>query len=383
MRAIYFLASSLILLLSSCNSSETTSELETPSSNEWELEILDSIQVDYLGDLNLLAVHPEGNHFLFGSTEDNRLILTDNKGKITNTFEEPKDSPKSVGQLTTAATFFGNQIVVLGMNKLVTYDLDLQFIKSEKTPKIGRSMYYIGFDFLKPIKVNEKEQLLAFNGGPQNEISSNQPEYYQEYNTFELIDLNLGTFTPVVPFHPRSRFLSGEAFDFLRPNFQVDGSSIYFAYTNDSLLYSYDLALGQDSFQAKKIPFDKFLLNPGYQMKGQIDYETPRDREGGIWGFFLSNGNILMTYNSGIELENMPDMNQDREELIKEMGKLNPLKWIVMDENGNFSSPKLTDSKYSLSRNDVQGYLWAKQNKYVLEEEPDFEVFYKLQLKRK
>ena len=378
-----YLLLGFLVSLFSCTSSETKNENTEGLSNEWELLILDSIQVDYLGDINLLAVHPEGTHFLFGSSDDNKLILTDNKGEITSIFDEPTDSPKSVGQFTSAATFFGDEIVAMGMNKLVIYDLDFQFIKSEKTPKIGRSMYYIGFDFLKPISINGKEQLLSFNGGPKNEIPSNQPEYYQEYNTFELIDLDENSFTPVVPFHPRSRFLSGEAFDFLRPNFQVDGSTVYFAYTNDSLLYSYDLALGDESFEAINIPFDEFLLNPGYQMKGQMDYETPQDQEGGIWGLFLSQENVLITYNSGIELENMPDLNQEREQVIKEMGRLNPMKWIVMDEKGNFSAPKLTDDKYSLSRTDSQGFLWAKQNKYILESEPEFEVFYKIQLVQK
>ena len=118
-------------------------------------------------------------------------------------------------------------------------------------------------------------------------------------------------------------------------------------------------------------------------MKGSPDYETKTDREGGIWSFFKIEDNHLMTYTSGIELENMPDMTQDREILIQELGKLNPVKWLVLNQNGESSKPQLLSDKYTLNRQDTHGFIWAEQNVYALEEEPEYAVFYKLKLAQK
>ncbi|TXE06691.1 hypothetical protein [Algoriphagus aquimarinus] len=383
MKKINALFTCSILLAFACSSPKNNEENQSINSNEWELQIVDSIQVDYLGQLMLLAIHPDGNHFLFGNSANNHLILTDGKGDIITTYEEPADAPTSVGPLTTSATFLGDQIIAMGNNRLAVYDLKLQFLKSLKFPPIGRGMYYNGFDFLQPISLQGENELLGFIGGPQNDIPSNQPEYYSQYNLFELFNLDQETFSPVVPFHEKSRFLNGEAFDFLAPKFQVDGSKVSFVYSNDSLLYSYDLSVEQDSFKAQSIPFDKFLLNPGYPMKGSPDYETKTDREGGIWSFFKIGDNHLITYTSGIELENMPDLTQEMEILIQELERLNPMKWLVLDENGKSSRPQLVSDKYRLNRQDNHGFIWADQNVNSLEEEPEYAVFYKLKLVQK
>lgn len=377
------LFSCTIIIVFACSSPKSESEDQLSTSTEWELQILDSIQVDYLGQLILLAIHPEENHFLFSNSANNHLILTNGKGDILATHEEPADAPTSVGALTTSATFLGDQIIATGRDRLAVYDLELQFQKSIKFPPFGRETYYIGYDFLKQISVKGKDGLLAFIGGPQNNMPSNAPEYYAQYNLFEMIDLDQETFSPVIPFHPKTRFLSGEAFDYLQPKFQVEGSTVYFVYTNDSLLYSYDLGEGPDSFKAQAIPFDKFLLNPGYPMQGSYDYETKKDREGGIWDYFKIGENHLMTYTSGIELENMPDMTQEEDVLIKESGRLNPFKWIVLTKTGDISSPQLMNGKYSLSRADSDGFIWGKKSTYHLNVEPEYEVFYKIQLVQK
>jgi hypothetical protein len=346
MKKINALFTCSILLSFACSSPKEESENQLTNSNEWELQIVDSIQVDYLGQLVLLAIHPDGNHFLFGNSSNNHLVLTDGKGDIITTYEEPADAPTSVGALTTSATFLGDQVITTGNNRLAVYDLKLQFLKSLKFPPIGRG--------IQPISLQGENELLGFIGGPQNDLPSNQPEYYSQYNLFELINLDQEAFSPLVPFHEKSRFLTGEAFDFLSPKFQVDGSKVSFVYSNDSLIYSYDLAVGQSSFTAQSIPFDKFLLNAGYPMKGGPDYETKTDREGGIWSFFKIGENHLMTYTSGIEMENLPDMTQEEDVIIKEFGRLNPLKWLVLNENGESSRPQPVSEKFRLNRQDSQ-----------------------------
>lgn len=366
----------------SCSADRTD---ETAVLPEYEFVIVDSLQIDHLEPLTLLDIHVGKELFLLSAENDNSLFLADKSGEIIAKFDEPGDSPTAFGNNTGSGAFFDDQLVIMGRTRFAVYDLDFNFQRGFKLPYSPSGMFYLGFDHLQSVVENGKTKLLAFTGGAQTETQSNQPAYYSEYNAFDLIDVDSGTFSPVVSFHPRSRFLSGEAYQFLQPKFHVDGNRLSFVYTNDSLLYSYDLNKGNSSFAAAAVPFDSFLLNDGFPMNGQPDYETKKGRQGGIWGYFKVGENHLIMYTSGIKLENMPDLAQEEEVLIEEIGRLDPLKWIVMDETGKSSLPQTPPIKYSIhiGRMDSEGYFWAPQNIYALEEELDLLTFYKLKLVQK
>ncbi len=379
MKAISALPGAICIVFFSCSSEKNSDAVHLP---DYEFVIVDSLQVDHLGSLALLDIHEEKELFLFSSGDDNRLFLTNQSGEIISTFEEPGDSPTAFGSKTGSGTFVGDRIVIMGRTRFAIYDLDFNFQHGFKLGYPSSGMFYLSFDHLQPAIQNGKAKLVAFTGGAQTEASSNQPEYYSEYNTFDLIDLDSGTFTPVLPFHPKSRFLSGKAFDFIAPIYQVNGNEVSFVHKRDSLLYTYNLDQ-PDSFTATRIPFDDFIMKEGYPMKGKIDYETPSGREGMIQSYFKVGDLNLVIYYSGIKLENMPDMTLERDSLVKVFGKLNPEKWLVLDDAGHSSAPRATYDKFRPSRVDSEGNLWAMQNTYILDEEPDLVTYYKLKLVQK
>ena len=377
MKLISLFITVLCISFYSCSSDQTAGVYALP---EYEFEIIDSIQVDHLGTLILLDVHEEKGLFLFSCEENNHLFLTNKSGEIISTFDEPADSPSAFGSHTGAGTFLGDQIVIMGLPRFGIYDLDFNFLRGFKMPYFPSGMFYLSFDHLQPVMKGGKQKLLAFSGAAQTETPPNQQEYYQEYNTFDLIDVDSGTFTPVVPFHPQSRFLSGEAFRFIAPSYQAH--EVSFVHKRDTLLYSYSFDR-PDAFAAKRIPFDTFIMNKGFPMSGEPDYETPTDREGMIHSYFKVGDLHLISYQSGIKLENLPDRSLDKESFSNELTRLNPMKWVVMDDSGNHSTPQVMDRKFNLSRTDSEGNLWAAQNIYVLEEEPDLVTYYKLKLVQK
>ena len=373
--------SALCIAFYSCSQESTDASGVLP---EYEFTTIDSMQVDHLGSLILLDIHEEKELFLFSSGDDNNLILTDKSGEIISTFNEPGDSPTAIGSHTGAGTFLGDRIVMMGRTRFAVYDLEFNFLNGFKMPYSPSGMFYLSFDHLQPVIQDGKNKLLAFTGGAQTETPSNQPEYYQEYNTFDLIDVDSGTFTPIVPFHPQSRFLHGEAFRFIAPIFRAHENQVSFVHKRDTLLYSYSLDQPED-FSATPIPFDEFIMNKGFPMSGEPDYETPTDREGMIHSYFKVGDLNLLTYQSGIKLENLPDRSLDQEALAKEFARRNPTKWIVIDSTGKISLPQTSKDKFSITsaRIDSEGFIWAAQNTYVLEEEPDLVTYYKLQLVQK
>ncbi len=349
----------------------------------YALEIVDSVQVDFIGNLQLVAVYAEKDLFLFLEFRQKKLILTDRRGEILSSFDQPSDSPISYGNIACAATFVGDSIVVLGPQKLVMYDLDFKYIRSHPKPYAGKGMIYSGYDHLQKANINDDTKLVAFTGGPQHEAATNQKAYYIHFNTLDLIHLDSGEFSPIVPLHPNSRYFQGAAFNMIRPMFQVNENLIQFVFATDTLFHTYDLSLPEKQFSVEGIPFDHFILNPGYPIGGQEDYDTPKPKEAVIEGYFNINKKDLILYRSGLSLEDTPARGTaSREEWMEINATLNPLKFLVRESKGVYSKVGYCPRLFTPTQVDEKGRLWAHQHVEYLENEPDFFTIYQVELVR-
>ena len=190
----------LINCFFSCGSKDN----DNLSDTSYALEIVDSVQVDFLGNLQLYAVHSTKDLFLFHEFQQNQFILTDKNGEVLSTFDQPGDAPSSYGNTACAATFVGDSIVVMGQQKVVIYDLNFDFIKSHQKPYAGQGMTYSGFDHLHKVNIGDETNLVAFTGGAQHPVATNQEDYYNHFNTFDLISLDSGGFVPITPCIPKA-----------------------------------------------------------------------------------------------------------------------------------------------------------------------------------
>ena len=235
---------------------------------------------------------------------------------------------------------------------------------------------------LQPAKFNNKDILLSFSGYPQTPYAPNQPQFYNDYNTFDLIDLQTKTLTPLLSLHSKSRYKNGKAYYFIQPIYQEENNNLWFVHNTDQNFYSADLNSLPSSFNSVKILFDKFLLKPGHEMNQKPDYSKNKDMKGVILNFRMDSNHILF-YKSGLEASKQPDLFGDQDQVRNQLDRLNPTKWIIVDETGKTTKPKLASKKYNPHIVDSQGILWANQNVTILEEEPDRVTFYKLKLIQK
>ncbi|WP_162340442.1 hypothetical protein [Cyclobacterium salsum] len=353
---------------------------DTAAVNSYTLEIVDSVQVDFLGNPQLIAVHSAKDLFIFHEYRQNKLILTDRKGELLSTFDHPSDAPTSYGNTACAATFVGDHIAVLGPQKLVIYDLDFNFIKSHQKPYAGKGMLYSGYDHLQKAEVNDEIYLVAFTGGPQHPAATNQEAYYTHFNTFDLIHTDTGGFTPITALHPKSRYFQGEAFNFIRPVFQVNEDLIQFVFATDTLFHTYDLSRQGNELSIEGIPFDQFILNPGYPLGGREDYDKPKPTEGVIKGYFNINKKDLILYQSGLPLEDKPAQGTPREVWNEINARLNPLKFLVREAEGVYSKVGYCPPLFTITHVDEKNRLWARQNVEILDQEPEFFTFYQVAL---
>ncbi|MFD2033271.1 hypothetical protein ACFSKL_00635 [Belliella marina] len=351
----------------------------------YELEIVDSLMIDFLGSLELISVDADNDLFLFdGGGDKSHLLTVDRSGNIISEFNKPKDAPDAFGQFVLGGTFVDDKIAILGRSLFNIYDKELKLEKSFKKTYPHRGMIYSSFDHLQVGTKNDTTVLLTFTGGPQTEASPNSKNYYQNYNTLDLIDSQKESFEPIIPFHPNSRYAKGEeAYNFIKPLFQVKNNIISFVHQNDFYFYQFDLDNHATTFHAEKIPFDKFLLNKGFAIGGQEDYNTPKDLEGDITQFFQIGDKHLIGYKSGLKLEEMPGPEFSDEERWNKIMKLNQQKYLVRESNGKYSQPTIASNLYRISRADSKGRIWAHQNTNALDYEPDLVTLYELKLVKK
>lgn len=367
----------LITCLFSCGSTNN----ENSPNTSYTLEIVDSVQVDFLGNLQLYAVHSARDLFLFHEFRKNQFILTDKNGKVLSSFDQPGDAPTSYGNTPGSATFVGDSIVVMGRQKLVIYDLNFDYIKSHKKPYAGKGMFYSGYDHLQKANIANETHLVAFTGGPQHPAATNQEAYYSHFNTFDLINLDSGGFVPITPLHPESRYNQGKAFNFIRPMFQVNEDKIHFIFATDTLFHTHDLSNPENELTVEGIPFDDFILNPGYPLGGSEDYDTPKPKKGEVKSYFKVDKKDLILYQSGLSLENTPLRGTtSREEWNEINARLNPLKFLVREAEGVYSEVGLCPTNFTPTHVDGKNRLWARQHVELLDQEPEFYTIYQVAL---
>ena len=373
---------SLALVIWGCNSSDRNSNL---SSSDWELEIVDSLQIQSLEGLDLMDVHPERGLFLFNVQKENApMILTDKNGEILQRLDVPKDAPTGFGGICSGAIFAGDSILIQGRRGVYSYDLGFNFLSRLNRPYPPKGVMYVGFDHIRTAKTYEGPALISFSGNPQTDFPPNQREFYENFNGLDLIPVSTLEFKPIAPLHPESRYLSsGKAFNFISLTFSVSNSQLTFAHPSDSLLYDMDLMDSTLKQTATKIPFDKFVLRDGFPYGSQEDYDGPTDYEGQLSNIFKVGDNDLLLYYSGIKKEDLPPLTQDRASRRSEINRMNPQKWMVRDAQNKFTKPKLASPKYRIVRVDSQNRIWAMQNVNQLEEEPEVVTVYQLKLIRK
>ena len=98
-----------LILVFSCDS-----KLErTEESMEFELEVVDSIQIPVLEYLTLLDVHSTKELFLFNlDGENSPIILTDAQGQEISRLQVPNDAPTGFGGYCSAGIFVGDTVVI-------------------------------------------------------------------------------------------------------------------------------------------------------------------------------------------------------------------------------------------------------------------------------
>lgn len=369
-------------ILPASDISENEPELpENIELGEFSLDAVDSIQVDFLGIANLLAVHPDRDLFLFMEGRmGEKLFLTDRKGTILRRLNKSKDDPSGYGGVCSGANFVGDTIVVMGSMGTYLFDLQFNFLKNFKKDFLGM-MVAIGIDNVAGAQLGKDNGVLYFNQMAKNNFAYNSPDYYKNFNTLEFLDFETGKIKPILPLHPLSYLLKTQkAFQSHPTQFKVQNNRLSFVYHLEPAIYDVNLQDPQLKQSRTRIPISNFIADPGFPF-GTV--KSPNDQDdyaGSVFGLFKSGPYDLIIFQRGLEREKWPVGIYDHEEMTREMKRRNPDQWLLRVNGKEFTQPKPLSTRFKNLRSDSKGRIWAMQNVADLEEEPDAITIYQLKI---
>ncbi|PZX50199.1 hypothetical protein [Algoriphagus chordae] len=245
MKYRYFLTLWAFASFFSCSSSDKVEQdIDTTLSYEWQL--VDSLDLEILGNPMLTDVNSEGSKLMFFDSPSKEIITTDDQGEIIHAFSKEEDTPDAYGFKLESPGFYGeNQITVYGMNGLFIYDLDGTMQHKISHPESlggASSMNFIGKS-TETVKFGNQVYLLPKSVRPRNSFPGQQ-EFYDSYRAVELVDVQAEYMTEMIPFETGSHFLNGKGYiesDYSAAYEAKDGK-LYFVHGGDPQLYVYTLS---------------------------------------------------------------------------------------------------------------------------------------------
>jgi hypothetical protein len=360
-----------------CTEGEKVSE-NSSDSNEWELMILDSIQVEYLAEVRE-GIFSNGTGVIkdiSGST----LVKFDSLGNILIKKDFPKEGPESVKGLETLVEHNGEYFGTTSFSDIYHLDANLNLKESLKMPFTGEAR---GGAYNRKNIAFWKEKILLWYPG-RNGVSPYIDHFYRDYPLLEFYDPNTKTSKPVVRTPLTSKFSSDEFFGRPSINFTIENDSLYLTFSNEPLLHVY--AIG-DSIQWERSvnmePTD-FKLIPG--QKTPVTYqEMMKMNEAQIHGIYSDPNHVIVSYHGGIDGDTFGNNNLKERENFFRYPEFRKHYLKIYRHGYGWSNELIIPSKVKtiLNIESVEKPFYALRNDDFIGEEQDYITFYKLQLVRK
>ncbi|QYH39737.1 hypothetical protein GYM62_13440 [Algoriphagus sp. NBT04N3] len=358
---------------------KTEIEQNTPESNVWELEIVDSIQVDYLG--RIWSADFKNGYGYLKDISTNSLVKFDTLGKIISQKTYPEQGPFAVYFFSSTAISENDELYASTYREVIHhFDKDLNLLKNYEMPFISesrggrRNAKNIGF---------WKDKILLWYPG-RDGISPYIEHFYRDYPLLELFDPASQTSDSLIRLAPTSKFNSDLFFDTPSIQFSISGDYLYLALGNDPQVHRYSLA--EEGKWLESIPFKPSEFHVIEGQKKPVGYVSGNTMyEATIESLYSMEDTLVVYYNGGIseeifqqydlkKPENYPMYPDFRKQFLK----------IYHPESGLSNEIILPPSiDFILNIESLNKPFYALRHDEYLGEEQDYLIFYKLQLKRK
>lgn len=259
----------IFLGLSACNG-ENETEGEAKLNEVFSLEIVDSLQIDYLGQIYLLDRNSK-DQYLLQDRQRNSYMVADAKGQIIHEFIITEDDRDYPGISFESPSFYKDDLIVFNAQKgLHFFDFDGKL--QSKTDEALESNVYIsrmGVKAIFEVTWGDKEYLLtnrlSFMGG-----DANAQAFYDDFRALNRFDPETQAIEAFAPLTPASLYQDGKYHSSgrLLNRFDMEGNQLALVYAKDPHVYVYELGT------------DSLLLKQTLSLEEEILYlDTQRERE--------------------------------------------------------------------------------------------------------
>jgi hypothetical protein len=356
-----------------CGSSE---ESISEGSNEWELVIEDSIQVDYLGTVHG-AEFNNGKGIIFNFKE-NKLIQFDESGKILHEQAYPFDGPDKVFypmqlKTTTEGELYGASFV----GWLYEFNADLTFKREIKLPFLTEAIDGSG---TRRVLDQWKEHLILYYPG-RDGANPYDPFFFRDHFLLEKVDPKTGSAEPLIRIPTTSRYASDNYYERPWVNFGVLGDTLYLTLDNEPMIHLYDLTRNGEYLKTIHFQPSKFEDNGEHSKPYQyISHTTMLD--GRIKQLFPTKEGIVLTYDEGIkeEIFIQNELKEPKNFALYPNFQNQVLKVLHLD--GTLSNELIIPKSISwlLGIESLNKPFFGLRNDDFLGEEQEYLTFYKLRL---
>lgn len=363
-------------ILVSCNQESKKSE---SLSNEWELVIVDSIQVDFMGEI-WMGTFENGKGIVKDITTQ-AVLQFDSTGKLLVNKIFPKDGPSKVDWFEGLIVDEEGKIFAsTSFNNIYHFDPDLNLIKTFEMPFAGEARG--GMRNARNLAKWKNNLLLWYPG--RDGISPYIDHFYRDYPLLELFEISSQTSIPLINTPPTSKFGTDEFFNRPYLQFTIESDSLYLTFSNEELIHVYSLPNGKWARSFSFYPSD-FKLFPG--QKAPVTYEQMMTMsEARITGIYSDPKHLILTYDGGIDSDTFLQNELKKKENFHRYSEFNTSFLKVFSfEKGTWSNEVKIPAKIDLILNieSTEKSFYALRNDEWLGEEQDYITFYKLKLVRK
>lgn len=380
---IFFLLS--LLIAAACSSPETNEENVLP---DLELHIQDSIQVDYIGLLNLMDVNLKHESILLFDPQKMQFVISDFEGKIISEFKKERDAPDGFGFYPMAAGRFNEKgnITIVSPQGIFEYDFEGNLISSSKVPRDEQLPFSGRFDALKEIEFVDDKILLS-GLIARGEFNKTEPEFYENFLQLVWADPETGKFEQFLHLDSASIFQNNMSHEpsTLSANFVVNGNQLFVITGSDPFLNIHDINPPYQKQTRIALDLPNYRLNQGEDPKKADPQAISFDPSfGNIQKMAKLNNLLFISYENGyddLDALTYQEIKSPEEwrEFNERIGKKYKTHFLILDMEGNkladFESPDKLN-KVFVSR---EGSLWfiSKPNPDV---EEDFVKIYKVDI---
>jgi len=378
MRKEFLFLSIPFVLVFACGEKKESSQ-EKSISNEWELVILDSIQVDYLGTVGG-ADFKNGIGVLYDFKE-NKLIKFDDSGKILHEQSYPTEGPSKVQYPTQIKILQeGNIVAASFIGWLYEINPDLSFKREIKLefPTEAKD----GGGLLKNLDVWNGKIISYYPG--RDGANPYDPYFLRDHFLLEKIDAETGTSEPIIRIPKSSRYSTDKYYERPFLQFVILKNNLYLTLENEPLVHVYDLSRNNEYLHTYDLEPSKFLDN-GEHSKPYEYISFSKMLDGSIQQLFPTEEGIFVLYTEGIS-EEIYQQNELKEPVNFPLHKVFQRQVIKIINTDSTLSNEI-DVPYSIGRilniESLSEPFYALRDDDYIGEEKDFLTFYKLKLVQK